>query len=104
MDNLAILVCLIGMFIVFPFCIDGQTTTTTASTGCKVYETNSPPSTGCTTFCGDSIMEIFEYMCGDRRKRSSTGILFSEPYRGGHWVKRYCDVGLIFMQDFDVKS
>ena len=40
-------------------------------------------------------------ICAALEERDQVQV-FSEPYRGGHWVKRYCGVGLIFMARYTV--
>ncbi|XP_078373468.1 uncharacterized protein LOC144657052 [Oculina patagonica] len=82
MDHLTILVCLIGVCIIFPFCINGEKTiparinggknTPAPYTGCKARETNSPPSRNCNRYCGEQIMVIWKASCKEMIKRSST--------------------------------
>ncbi|KAJ7379754.1 hypothetical protein OS493_014161 [Desmophyllum pertusum] len=66
MDHFTILVGLIGVLVIFPFCIQ-----TSTSSQCKPNEAHHPPS--CVGLCGDQLMNAFTKTCGfDRRKRAST--------------------------------
>ena len=90
------LIRLIGVLIIIPCCINGQTpptaingkTAPTAingktappalSTGCKRHELSYfPYQKGCVGVCGDAITFVFKTFCGGRRKRSRTGTVLT---------------------------
>lgn len=83
---------LIGLFIIIPCYINGQTdsspaaiaATTAPYTGCKTSETHSPPSVYCNAYCGDDIPTVIEQVCDSRKKRSKTGITFC-PIHQQNW-------------------
>lgn len=82
------LIALIGLFIIIPCHINGQTDSTSPTanavttkapyTGCKTSETQSPPSAYCNVYCGDDIPNVIGQVCGSRKKRSKTGLTLSD--------------------------
>lgn len=80
----AAVVLVIGVSFTLPLLLDAETTTqtttqsttTTEYTGCKNWETKSPPSEHCDYYCGSQIVSAYNYLCSSGRKRTATGMVF----------------------------